>query len=354
MDKMTHTKFNLNNFLMALSPALDKKIQLTKEHYSSKRIAFIALKIASFNDISAKTLSDMFSYIVLSKHKEAISHLSSIPFNDFSLLQSQTIQDIFKLALTVENNLKIENKFIINKQEIITSIEREEAIDEIIKENFFYLADNVSFWLDLMQEDRLGYHIFNMLDDFTIEYEYIELLKFTKIFYDMVYSYTNHSYNNSTISDKIALACQHYNFDNKDTARMILSGYLHNIGLLHIPHELFTKENNLSEVEYQIIQSAPYFTKYVLEQIFGFDDIAKFASATNESLDGSGYPYNLEGHELSLKHRIMNILYIYQALSEDRSYRKGLNKEDTFEVLESLAQKQKIDASVLKDIKSFI
>lgn len=354
MDKMTHTKFNLNNFLMALSTPLDRKVQLQNENYNSKRVAFIALKIASFNDIQSKTLSDMFSYIVLSHHKEAISNLSLIPFNDFSLLNNDTVQDILKLANIVEETLQTQGKFVLNKDEIISTLENDESLDEIIKENFFYLSESVSFWLDLLQEERLGYHIFNMLDDFTIEYSFDDLIKFTKLFYDMVYSYTLHSYNNNTIADKIKLACEHYNFDNKDTSRLIISGYLHNLGLLYVPNKIFNKKEPLDNLEYQMIQSAPYYTKYILEQILGFDDIAKLASSTNETLDGSGYPYSLEGHELSLKHRIMTIIYIYQALIEDRSYRKGLNKEDAFEVLEQLAQKQKIDGSVLKDIQSFI
>jgi HD-GYP domain-containing protein (c-di-GMP phosphodiesterase class II) len=338
---------------MALSTPLDRTIQLQQPAYSSKRIAFIALKIASFNDIPAHTLSDMFSYIILSKHKETISNLSAIPFNDLSHLQNETVQNIMSLANVVENNIKIEDKFVINKEEVIELLEKDESIDEIIKENFFYLAQNISFWLDLLQEDRLGYHIFNMLEDFTIECSYEKLIPFTKLFYDIVYNYTNHTYAIS-IADNIAKACEHYSFDNKDKSRLIISGYLHNIGLLYIPNKIFTKKEHLTPLEYQMMQSVPYYTKYTIEQIFGFDDIANFASSTNESLDGSGYPYSLEGHELSLKHRIINILYIYQALGENRSYRKGLNKEDAFKVLDTLAQKQKIDESVLKDIKSFI
>lgn len=354
MNKMTHTKFNLNNFLMALSKPLDKKIHLSQKTYNSKRVSYIALKIALFNEVPQNTLSDMFSYIVLSRHEKANSNLSLIPFNNITQLEDKTIQNILKLSNFVENNIKIQNGFISNQHEIISLIENNHSLDEIIKENFFYLSQSSSFWLDILQEERLGYYIFNMLDDFTIEYSYKKLLEFGKVFHNIVYEYTNHTYFSNSIADKIHQACKYYNFDDKDTFRMILSGYLHNIGLLYIPQELFKKENPLTPLEYQIIQSAPYYTKYTLEQIFGFDDIANFAAATNELLDGSGFPYNLQGHELSLKHRLISILYYYQALSENRVYRKGFDKKSSFEILDKLAKKQKLDMTILNDIKSFI
>ncbi len=68
MDKKKQLQFNLNNFLIATSIALDfvakNKYKITLGH--SKRVAYIALNIGIKMNLSPEELSDLCSYSLLS------------------------------------------------------------------------------------------------------------------------------------------------------------------------------------------------------------------------------------------------------------------------------------------------
>lgn len=353
MDKMTHTKFNLNNFLLAISGSIDNVVEKNKNSipYSSQRVSFTALKIASFNDFTKENLSDMLSYIILSKQSIKDDRLKSFPFIDFEITTNELFQQIIVLSQRVEMNIDIKNGFVINKALILKDIEELE-IDEVIKENFFYLAELESFWLDLVSE-RLPFFILDMLEDTTIEIPYEQLLLIGEVVSEIIYRYTQRVFTNN-LRDILLKMCKVYNFDNKDTSRVLLSGYLCDIGLLKIPQDIFLKKERLNDLEYDIVKSAPYFTKQILSMIFGFDDIAKLASNYCERVDGSGYPYQIAGNELSLKDRLLAISYLYQALQEERSYRGSYEKEEIFKIIEEEVLENRIDFSIAQDLKTTV
>ena len=68
MDKKTQMKFNLNNFLLATSIALDfvskYKYKISQGH--AKRVSYIALNIGIKMDLNPEELSDLCSYCLLS------------------------------------------------------------------------------------------------------------------------------------------------------------------------------------------------------------------------------------------------------------------------------------------------
>ncbi len=354
MDKMTHAKFNFNNFLLAISSGIDNAIEKNKHNipYSSLRVAYIALKIASFNDFSKQDLSDITSYIILSKHHLDTRILKQFPFINFAIFENDTLHNILHLCDAVENHLEMKNNFVVNKSEII-SLAESLLLDEVIQENFLYLAENESFWLDLASLQRLPFFILDMLEDTTLELEYDKLLLIGKTIEQIIYKYANRTSKHS-INELLSVMAKLYNFDNKDTSRFILSGYLHRIGLLKIPKEIITKRDSLTPLEYDTIKSVPYYSKEILSMIFGFDDIAKLVATYYEKLDGSGYPYHIEGNELSLKERVCAVLCIYQAMSEMRPYRETLSQNEIFKILEEDGKGRRLDISVIKDLKTII
>lgn len=354
MDKLTHTKFNLNNFLLAISNGIDCAIGKNKNGtpYSSQRVAFIALKIASFHDFTKTNLSDILSWIIVSKHTIASEREVIFPFFESEIFNNTILQQIVFVSEMVENNIEIKNNFVLNKFEIINIIEALELdeVGEMIKENFFYLGEMESFWFDIVSP-RLPFCILDMLEDTTIEIEYERLLLIGKEVSTIVYKYTQRKFN-TTLVENLATMCTIYNFDNKDSSRLLLSGYLHNIGLLKIPQNILLKKEKLTPIEYEIVKGAPYYTQEILSMIFGFDDITKLASNYAEKLDGSGYPYHRSGNELSLKERLLTILCLYQALSEERVYRDAFGKNEIFKILEEDGNRGELDSSVIKDIKA--
>ena len=82
----------------------------------------------------------------------------------------------------------------------------------------------------------------------------------------------------------------------------------------------------------------------------GFDDITEWASNHHEKLDGSGYPYGFDRDRLDFNSRMMGCLDIYQALREDRPYRKGMTHDRTMGILRDMVADGLIEGSIVEDI----
>jgi HD-GYP domain-containing protein (c-di-GMP phosphodiesterase class II) len=57
------------------------------------------------------------------------------------------------------------------------------------------------------------------------------------------------------------------------------------------------------------------------------EEINAIASLHHEKLDGSGYPFKMTAGQLNTEARILAIADIFTALTENRPYRKGMNRE---------------------------
>ena len=346
MDKMTHTKFNLNNFLMAFSDPLDNIISSNRYgiKYSSKRVAYIALKLATITKFSPSLISDIFSYAIICKNSIALNNIENIPFNSIDINKEKSLLDIIDISIQIEENLNIKDNIIINKDEIISKFGSEDTKE---------LFDEISFWYDLTSISQLPFFIFSYLSDFTMELQFDKLINLAKVFNDIVYDFTNRKYENS-IDQKATKIAQYYQFDKKDSARFIVATLFGNIGYLNIPNKLITKSTPLTQNELEIFQSVPYHTKNILTQIFGFDDIAQLGGYIYERLDGSGYPYKVQGNNLSLKNRVLTILNIYQALQEDRVYRIKYSKDKIKDILNQMVDDGYLDGTIVVDILNIL
>lgn len=343
MDKMTHTKFNLNTFLMAISSSFDNIVPNNQYNikYNSKRVAYIALKLATLENLSPDKLCDIFSYSIVYQLDLDKTKLNNFPFQDRSIIEDKTINNILKLALGIEKNLDIKDNIIVNKDQIVSIFHTDE--------NLTILFDELSFWYDLISTCQLPFYIFNFLQDFTSELEFNRLILFTNEIHNIVCNYASRKYTQS-IGSRCEKICDFYGFDNKDKSRMIIGSHLLNIGLLHIPKSILNKNDKLSQNEFDIMKSVPYHTDTVLKQIFGFGDIAQLSSSCYERLDGSGYPYKIKANNLSLKNRILAILTVYQALSENRSYRDLYNKIEIIKILKDDIKDGRLDITVIEPI----
>ena len=108
-----------------------------------------------------------------------------------------------------------------------------------------------------------------------------------------------------------------------------IGGVLHDIGKIGISGDILNKPGPLTDEEYKIIRSHPDYGHRIclpLKKNLGVAlDIIRHH---HEKLDGSGYPDNLKGDEISPEARVMAVSDVYDALISDRAYRQRLSKED--------------------------
>ena len=120
---------------------------------------------------------------------------------------------------------------------------------------------------------------------------------------------------------------------------MRIAGNLHDVGKLKTPKAILEKPGKLTDSEFNIMKEHAYYTYILLKDIEGFEHVTMWAALHHEKLNGEGYPFRMEGSKIPLGSRIMAVADVFSAITEERPYRKGMNKEQTISVLRSDAER---------------
>lgn len=88
-----------------------------------------------------------------------------------------------------------------------------------------------------------------------------------------------------------------------------------------------------------------------MSQVDGFEDIRDWAALHHEKLNGKWYPFGKTADELNEQERIMACVDIYQALTEERPYKKGMSHEKTCDILDEMAEKGFVDADISRKMR---
>ncbi|NLZ83616.1 MAG: HD-GYP domain-containing protein, partial [Clostridiales bacterium] len=104
---------------------------------------------------------------------------------------------------------------------------------------------------------------------------------------------------------------------------LTLAGLLHDIGKLLIPKEILAKPDKLSNREYEIMKSHSMKGYEVLKDLPIDINIKYAALMHHERQDGSGYPNRFAKHQINKFAKIVSIVDVYDAMTSNRSYRKG-------------------------------
>lgn len=103
---------------------------------------------------------------------------------------------------------------------------------------------------------------------------------------------------------------------------------LHDVGKLAVPDYLLTKPGKLTPEEFEILKKHPVIGAKIIDKANLPYPVAPLVHAHQENWDGSGYPDGLKGEEIPVGARILRILDALDALTADRSYRRGLSVQD--------------------------
>lgn len=111
---------------------------------------------------------------------------------------------------------------------------------------------------------------------------------------------------------------------SEQIAGLRMACVVHDIGKIHIPAEILSKPDLLSDAEYEIIKTHPKAGWEVLKNIYFPWPVAEMVYQHHERLDGSGYPRGLKDNEIMLESRILMVADVMDAMSSHRPYRPAL------------------------------
>ena len=115
---------------------------------------------------------------------------------------------------------------------------------------------------------------------------------------------------------------------NDDQVRTIyISGLLHDIGKISIPEAILNKESRLSEEEYQAMKDHVNNSIAIIRHLPEMDYLIPAVLGHHERWDGKGYPRGIAGKEIPVTARCLAIADVFDAMTTDRPYRKGMSLE---------------------------
>jgi HD-GYP domain-containing protein (c-di-GMP phosphodiesterase class II) len=122
-------------------------------------------------------------------------------------------------------------------------------------------------------------------------------------------------------------------FDEVELRDLRRAGLLHDIGKLGVSTLILDKPARLTERERAEIRVHPAYTQRILERVTAFAGIVEIASSHHERLDGKGYHLGLPAERLSPMSRALAVADVYEALTADRPYRRGLPRNEAVAIL---------------------
>lgn len=109
---------------------------------------------------------------------------------------------------------------------------------------------------------------------------------------------------------------------------------LHDIGKVKVKSDIINKTGALTEEELMEIKRHPIYGAEILKKNFYIPDaVINAVLQHHERIDGLGYPYGLDGNQISKLAKIVCICDVYDAVSSDRSYRKKFSPNEAYELV---------------------
>ena len=106
---------------------------------------------------------------------------------------------------------------------------------------------------------------------------------------------------------------------------------LHDIGKVAVPLEILNKPGKLTNEEWEIIKSHTIKGYEIAKSTPELENIADMIKYHHERWDGTGYPDGISLETIPLLSRIISVVDAYDAMINDRSYRKAKTVEEARE-----------------------
>lgn len=150
------------------------------------------------------------------------------------------------------------------------------------------------------------------------------------------YTFT-HSLNVAVLAVSVA---RHLEFSRDSLSSLGLGGIFHDVGKTRVPNDILNKPARLTPEEFMIMKAHPTLGVELFAKDQGVtSDALEVIRHHHERIDGSGYPDGLTEDRISPMVAISGLADVYDALSSDRVYHKGLPPHEALKIIFGLRGK---------------
>lgn len=205
-----------------------------------------------------------------------------------------------------------------------------EAFNNTISDQLLYLSislgtctrDNMGITFDdLVKKAEDSMYKKKILEEKSIHNSI--LLSMQQVLFEKSQETEEHAARMVHLSKKIGLAL---GLRNQQLDELELLAKLHDIGKIGIDKKILEKPSKLTDDEWIEMKTHSEIGYRIAKASSAIESIADYIHSHHERWDGNGYPQQLKGENIPLSARIISVVDAYDAMTEDRVYRKGISK----------------------------
>lgn len=118
-----------------------------------------------------------------------------------------------------------------------------------------------------------------------------------------------------------------------------IASILHDIGKIGISKAILTKNDKLTDFEYDTIKKHTEYGEFLAKKIPGFGGVSNIIKYHHERYDGKGY-YNLPSYNITRNMYIIALCDAFDSMNSDRPYRRALSYNNIIEEYKRCVGKQ--------------
>jgi putative two-component system response regulator len=132
------------------------------------------------------------------------------------------------------------------------------------------------------------------------------------------------------------------------------AGVVHDIGKVAVPDSILLKPGPLTADETKVMQKHPVVGERICAPLKTFRLVLPIIRHHHEKHDGSGYPDKLQGEEIPLTARILQLSDVYDALTTDRPYKVAFTPEVALDLMGEEAERGWWDQELFEAFREMI
>ncbi|MCP4325106.1 MAG: HD-GYP domain-containing protein, partial [Alteromonadales bacterium] len=150
------------------------------------------------------------------------------------------------------------------------------------------------------------------------------------------------------VSVYITLFSRYLGLERDIIEQLSIGAFLHDIGKIKIPDKILNKPAKLSDDEFTIMKTHANHSINIIKATPGISSLSlEVAALHHEKLNGTGYPFNFAGEDISQYGRMIAICDIFDALTATRVYKEGFPHSKAFAILRELAKQEQLDSDLV-------
>jgi HD-GYP domain-containing protein (c-di-GMP phosphodiesterase class II) len=149
---------------------------------------------------------------------------------------------------------------------------------------------------------------------------------------ELIDALRNHHMGTADHSNRLAADCRmvgdEVGLAPDEVFELELVAILHDIGKLAVPAVILDLARPLNSRERAVVRGHTIRGAEILAEIAGLAHLAPLVRASHERWDGTGYPDRLFGEQIPLASRIVFTVDAFDAMTNDRPYRRALGRAE--------------------------